>query len=144
MELPDIETVSAAVHAAWMEGKVRNGIMSRKSETGEELMASYERLSETAKDADRNTVKAVYAAIRSAPTMNNHKEFAKALESVINGFSQENGSDTPDFILAQYLLGCLSAWNDAVKARERWYGREAEALIASGGSGVNPVDPQTV
>ncbi len=62
-KLPDVEMVSAEVHNAWMESKRTNGITSRKSEEGEELMVPYEQLSEKAKDLDRNTVKAVYAAI---------------------------------------------------------------------------------
>jgi hypothetical protein len=64
MKLPDIELVSAQVHEVWMESKKANGISSRKSEDGEELMVPYEKLSEKAKDLDRNTVKAVYAAIK--------------------------------------------------------------------------------
>jgi hypothetical protein len=64
MKLPDIELVSAQVHEAWMESKKANGVSSRKSEDGEELMIPYENLSEKAKDLDRNTVKAVYAAIK--------------------------------------------------------------------------------
>ena len=63
MTLPDIETVSAAVHDAWMAGKRANGVTTRKSEDGEELMAPYEALSEKAKDLDRCTVRAVYTAI---------------------------------------------------------------------------------
>ena len=63
MKLPDIELVSAEVHNAWMESKKAHGINSRKSEDDEELMVPYERLSEKAKDLDRNTVKAVYKAI---------------------------------------------------------------------------------
>jgi hypothetical protein len=63
--LPDIETVSAKVHEAWMKSKLDKGIESRKSETGEELMVPYEKLSDAAKDLDRNTVKAVYQAIES-------------------------------------------------------------------------------
>lgn len=66
MELPDIETVSAKVHDAWMQSKLATGVTSRKSESGEELMQSYSQLSEPAKDLDRNTVKAVYSAIRAA------------------------------------------------------------------------------
>jgi hypothetical protein len=65
MNLPDIEKVSAKVHEAWMEAKRRQGVTSRKSETGEELMVAYEQLSEEAKDLDRSTVRAVYEAIRS-------------------------------------------------------------------------------
>lgn len=64
--LPDIEKVSAKVHEDWILLKQKNGIQSRKSETGEELMVSYGQLSEEAKDLDRNTVKAVYTAIRDS------------------------------------------------------------------------------
>lgn len=63
MNLPDIELVSAKVHEAWMQSKLAQGVTSRKSETGEEMMVPYEDLSEACKDLDRNTVKAVYAAI---------------------------------------------------------------------------------
>lgn len=65
MTLPDIELVSAEVHQSWMESKIAKGITSRKSETGEELMVPYDQLSEAAKDLDRGSVKAVYAAIEA-------------------------------------------------------------------------------
>jgi len=44
---------------------------------------------------------------------------------VLNRYSQENASNTPDFILAQYMLACLAAYNTAVQQRETWYGRDA-------------------
>jgi hypothetical protein len=66
MDLPDIEIVSAEVHQAWMESKRKQGITTRKSESGEELMVPYDVLSEAAKELDRGTVRAVYAAIRRA------------------------------------------------------------------------------
>jgi hypothetical protein len=66
MNLPDIEQVSAAVHAAWMDSKRAQGVTTRKSESGEELMAPYEALSDAAKELDRGTVRAVYAAIQKA------------------------------------------------------------------------------
>lgn len=65
INLPDIELVSSKVHDAWMESKKSKGVTSRKSETGEELMVPYENLSESAKDLDRNTVKAIYEAIKN-------------------------------------------------------------------------------
>lgn len=46
-----------------------------------------------------------------------------AIEREINIHSAESGSDTPDFILAQYLTDCLEAFDRATVARERWYGR---------------------
>lgn len=61
--LPDIEIVSAKVHEAWMNRKRSQGVVSRCSETGEELMVPYAQLSEAAKDLDRSSVQAVYQAI---------------------------------------------------------------------------------
>jgi hypothetical protein len=72
---------------------------------------------------------------RKNEAQNRRGEFAKELESLINRHSQENDSDTPDFILAGYLRDCLSAWNEATKARERWYGRPC-------GNGAAPSDQQ--
>jgi hypothetical protein len=68
MELPDIEMVSALVHHQWIQTKLLQGVTSRRSERGEELMVPYADLSEAAKDLDRNSVRAVYAAIEQANT----------------------------------------------------------------------------
>ena len=51
--------------------------------------------------------------------------FVNELAILINRCCQENASNTPDFILAQYLGACLDAWNAAVQQRETWYGRDA-------------------
>ena len=51
--------------------------------------------------------------------------FEKELEQLINCHSKENESNTPDFILAQYLSACLIAFNMAVQQRETLYGRDA-------------------
>ena len=45
------------------------------------------------------------------------------LAGLLNRYSLENGSDTPDYLLAQYLLACLAAYNTVVSAREVWWGR---------------------
>jgi hypothetical protein len=37
----------------------------------------------------------------------------------------ENGSDTPDFILARFLADCLEAFDSAVRTRDDWYGHKA-------------------
>ena len=49
----------------------------------------------------------------------------RGIARVLNCHSTENASNTPDFILAQYLIGCLAAWNAAVQQREAWCGRDA-------------------
>ena len=50
--------------------------------------------------------------------------FEKELEALTNKHSLENESNTPDWILAQYLIGCLSAFTRATQQRESWYGRD--------------------
>ena len=50
-------------------------------------------------------------------------QFEKRLAELINEYSMENGSDTPDWILARYLQCVLDNFNAAVNEREEWYGR---------------------
>lgn len=47
----------------------------------------------------------------------------KAIERLCNCYCLENESNTPDFILAEYIIAALQAYNRAVNAREKWYGR---------------------
>jgi hypothetical protein len=51
------------------------------------------------------------------------ENLGKELSALLNMHSQENNSDTPDFILATYLLDCLNSFEKAVIIRERWYGK---------------------
>ena len=44
------------------------------------------------------------------------------LSATINRACAENGSNTPDFLLATFLSDCLAAFDKAVSARDRWYG----------------------
>jgi len=46
------------------------------------------------------------------------------LEKLLNGVNAENESNTPDFILAQFLFSCLSAFDEAVNRRDKWYSEE--------------------
>ena len=50
--------------------------------------------------------------------------FEQKLRESINVHSLESESDTPDFILAEYILDCLDAFTDATNKREKWYGRK--------------------
>jgi hypothetical protein len=75
------------------------------------------------------------AAVEAYVTVKNHKfmakqeaeveenDFVKDFTKLVNRYSLENGSNTPDFILARYLYDCLLAFNAATTRRERWYGR---------------------
>lgn len=63
-----VEELAAAAHDRWMEAKRSVGVTSRLSETGEEYMVPYVRLSEAAKDLDRATVRGAVADMRARIT----------------------------------------------------------------------------
>jgi len=47
-----------------------------------------------------------------------------AIRTLLNQYSRENESNTPDFILAEYMIKSLENFEKASKARETWYGKE--------------------
>ena len=55
--------------------------------------------------------------------------FIDELQALINKHSLENASNTPDWILAQYIEGCLTAFNMAVQQRENWWGRDPRPAL---------------
>jgi hypothetical protein len=52
--------------------------------------------------------------------------FQDGLAKLLNRYSVENESNTPDFILAEFLRGCLTTFAEATKKREKWYGVHLE------------------
>jgi hypothetical protein len=50
--------------------------------------------------------------------MENFEKIKREIAEVINKNSLENGSNTADNILAEYLLNCLDAFNRAIKKRK--------------------------
>ena len=48
----------------------------------------------------------------------NEKNFAQELVILLNKKSKDNESNTPDYILAEFLIGCLNAFNVANAARD--------------------------
>ena len=55
-------------------------------------------------------------------------EFERELQELLNRYSKENESQTPDYILAHYIKYSLKAYNQAVNLREEWYGRKENNL----------------
>lgn len=59
--------------------------------------------------------------------------FITELQQLINKHSLENGSNTPDFILASYMFNCLQNFQLASNRREEWYGKtlkiEVDAVL---------------
>ena len=48
------------------------------------------------------------------------------IEEAINTHCLEEYSDTPDFILAEYLRRCLDNFNETMQVRDKWYGAKQE------------------
>ncbi len=48
-------------------------------------------------------------------------EFQKELEGLINKHCKENDSDTPAFLLAEYINNCLNNYADIIKKRDKWF-----------------------
>lgn len=63
------------------------------------------------------------ATEKPAPTL--HEELA----SLLNKYSMENGSGTPDFILADYLVGCLQTFENTLRSRAQWRGESLELSV---------------
>lgn len=55
-------------------------------------------------------------------TMSHKEELTRDIAEVLNRHCIENDSDTPDFILAGYLVDCLLAVAPAIRGRDNWYG----------------------
>lgn len=56
------------------------------------------------------------------------RTFERELSDLLNTFSKENGSNTPDFILAEYLVNCLDAFNRATHSRAKWFGKSLDEI----------------
>ena len=48
-------------------------------------------------------------------------EFERELSALLNRHSMEKMSDTPDYILAEYLVDCLEAYHKVAKARKNYF-----------------------
>lgn len=70
----------------------------------------------------------------------NRLSIIKDFAEVINRHSLENGSNTPDFILAEYLVNCLESYNYAVLNRNDWYYRND---FNASNYVINPMEPNS-
>lgn len=77
------------------------------------------------KEVDATLGQAIADEIRAVLYPAGIDNFSSELARVINANSRENGSDTPDFILAGFLVDVLLAWDRAMQRRTEWYGSKA-------------------
>jgi len=57
-----------------------------------------------------------------------YEKFREELEHLINRNSMENGSNTPDFLLAEYLTDCLLTFDKIVGERTKWMGLDVAVV----------------
>jgi hypothetical protein len=75
-------------------------------------------------------------------------EFLVSVAHAINYSSLENGSNTPDFLLAEFLADVLTAFDRVQQKRAEWYGKPIESKDAgtagtAGTAGLPPAAPDT-
>ncbi len=75
-------------------------------------------------DLWRGSMVAAPSPVPPEPPPEPPPSFREELERLINAHSRENGCNTPDWVLAQFLHDSLDAFDRAVNAREKWYGRK--------------------
>jgi hypothetical protein len=72
--------------------------------------------------ADQWYVSPAYFAKNIVPVNDATVSFGERLAQLLNAHSLETASNTPDFILASYLQGCLDNFNHTLQWRARWWG----------------------
>lgn len=80
------------------------------------------------------------ATSRALQQRKKREDFLKELAGIINRYSMENGSNTPDFILAEHLLTCLEVFDATSRRREGWYGKSLSiggGELSAGPSGLS-------
>lgn len=67
--------------------------------------------------------------------------FRQELSQLLNRYSRENTSGTPDYILANHLGRCLDSFDQTMIERENWYGRSIKPSPSIEDPNGNPNDP---
>ena len=62
-----------------------------------------------------------------------YQRLIRDFTEVINRNSLENGSNTPDYILARMLVEFLATYNDTVQLKEEWHKPKPEAEFCNCG-----------
>lgn len=60
------------------------------------------------------------------------KSLEMVIRAALNEHNAEAGSNTPDYVLARYLMACLNAFNDGIKERNRWAALSIDKVKTTG------------
>jgi hypothetical protein len=87
---------------------------SQKDKTPDEVLEQCDRLSLAIEGVGYITSE----PIKETETTIIKLSFEQSIRLVINTYSKENESNTPDYILSEYIINCLDAFNYATKFRD--------------------------
>jgi len=73
---------------------------------------------ELAWSADPTLIREIVEAI-GEPPRHPPLDLEQDLAMVLNRYDQDSRSDTPDYVLARYLIACLAAWHEGIKLRNQ-------------------------
>jgi aminoglycoside/choline kinase family phosphotransferase len=109
----DIETACEVMHDAYEEAANATGWETQK--------ASRKPWAEVP-EANKETMRVAVSALLDWQSERPREDpaFRTQLTRLLNSVSAESGSDTADFILADYLLECLRNLDRTIKNREVW------------------------
>ena len=51
-------------------------------------------------------------------------DFMKELSILLNRYSKDGDTNTPDYILAEYLKSCIDNFERAVDLRDAWHNKD--------------------
>jgi len=68
------------------------------------------------------TKRKIFSEVEEACQAEDAPDLRSELTTLLNKHSRENVSNTPDFILRDYIWNCLKAFEASVKQRDDWYG----------------------
>lgn len=61
--------------------------------------------------------------------INEQVTLEKKIQQLLNQYSRESKSNTQDFVLAEYLISCLEAYEKAVTWRDRLKGDDYKSTL---------------
>lgn len=113
----------------------------------EELKTVVRKIKSTSvNDMSLQGIEKLYHELRDAlygPADTTPKTFVNELTSLVNQYSLENASNTPDFILSKFVLAAINAMNVAVYERDKFYGVKLQPGGISIGEGLGIVAGET-
>ncbi len=82
-------------------------------------------------DTKEDAIMALAQALPRSALMTSRSEFVYELRMLLNSHSIENGSNTPDYVLARFLIDSLNAFEEATRLRETFHGTHAPRVPVS-------------